>query len=166
MLNLKCKIIPIVIGATGRVTKGFNKHFEAISGKHSIDELQKTAIRGTSHIMRKVLQCDGWSLRGGDQRWFKRSTRKKRPATRDDEDDDDVDDDDGDDDDDDDDDDDNNNYNKTSTEYATLIKIRQISKNWHSNCECYGDNCLLEQAYKVWCFRGSCCLSNQGRWWL
>jgi hypothetical protein len=27
-------------------------------GKHSIDSLQKTAILGTSHIIRKVLQCE------------------------------------------------------------------------------------------------------------
>jgi len=50
---------------------------ENIPGKHSIDSLQKTAILGTSHIIRKVLQCEAWSLSGGDQRWFKRSTRKK-----------------------------------------------------------------------------------------
>ena len=43
----------------------------------------KTAILGTSHIIRKVLQCEDWILSGGDHRWFKRSTRKKRPVTRD-----------------------------------------------------------------------------------
>jgi len=32
------------------------KNLEAVSGKHSIDSLQKTAILGTSHIIRKVLQ--------------------------------------------------------------------------------------------------------------
>jgi hypothetical protein len=58
-------------------------------GKHSIDSLQKTAILGTSHILWKVLQCETLSLSGGDHRWFKRSTRKKRPVTRDDDDDDD-----------------------------------------------------------------------------
>jgi hypothetical protein len=31
---------------------------EALPGKHSIDSLQKTAILGTSHIIRKVLQCE------------------------------------------------------------------------------------------------------------
>ena len=29
-----------------------------IIGKHSIDSLQKTSILGTSHIIRKVLQCE------------------------------------------------------------------------------------------------------------
>jgi len=35
---------------------------EAVPGKHSTDSLQKTAILGTSHIIRKVLQCETWSL--------------------------------------------------------------------------------------------------------
>jgi hypothetical protein len=51
-------IIPIVIGATGIVTRKLNKNLEAVPGKHSIDSLQKTAILGTSHIIRKVLQCE------------------------------------------------------------------------------------------------------------
>ena len=48
-----------------------------------MDSLQKTAIIGTSHIIRKVLQCESLSVGGGDHRWFKRSTRKKGPVTRD-----------------------------------------------------------------------------------
>jgi len=31
---------------------------EDIPGKHSIDSLQKTAILGTSHIVRKVMHCE------------------------------------------------------------------------------------------------------------
>jgi hypothetical protein len=34
------------------------KNLEAVPGKHSIDSPQKTAILGTSHVIRKVLQCD------------------------------------------------------------------------------------------------------------
>ena len=88
MWNLKCTIIPIIIGATGIVMRSLRKNLEAVPGKHSIDSLQKTAILGTSHIIRKVLQCEASSLSGGDHRWFKRSTRKKTPVTRDDDDDD------------------------------------------------------------------------------
>jgi len=55
---------------------------EAVPGKHSIDSLQKTAILGTSHIIRKVLQCEARSLSGGHHCWFKRITRKNRPVTR------------------------------------------------------------------------------------
>ena len=58
MWNLKCMIIPIVIGATGIVTRSLRKNLEAVPGKHSIDSLQKTAILGISHIIRKVLQCE------------------------------------------------------------------------------------------------------------
>jgi hypothetical protein len=44
--------IPVIIGATGIVTKGLRKNLKAIAGKCS---LQKTAVLGTSHIMQKVL---------------------------------------------------------------------------------------------------------------
>jgi len=47
-----------------------------------MDSLQTTAVLGTSHILRKVLQSETGSLNGGDHRWFKRSTRKKRLMTR------------------------------------------------------------------------------------
>ena len=56
--NLKCTIIPVIIGATGILTRILKKNLEAVPGKHSIDSLQKTAILGTSHIIRKVLQCE------------------------------------------------------------------------------------------------------------
>jgi hypothetical protein len=51
-------IIPMVIGATVIVTRGLRKNLEAIPGKNSTDLLQKTAILGTSHIIRKVLQSE------------------------------------------------------------------------------------------------------------
>jgi hypothetical protein len=43
MWNLKCMIIPVIIGATGIVTRNLRENLEAIPGKHSIDSLQKTA---------------------------------------------------------------------------------------------------------------------------
>ena len=58
MWNLKCTIIPIIIGATGIVMRRLRKNLEAVPVKHSIDSLQKTAILGTSQIIRKVLQCE------------------------------------------------------------------------------------------------------------
>jgi fructose-1,6-bisphosphatase/sedoheptulose 1,7-bisphosphatase-like protein len=58
MWNLECTIIPIIVGATGIVTRSLRKNLECIPGKHSIDSLQMTAIPGTSHIIRKVLQCE------------------------------------------------------------------------------------------------------------
>ena len=82
MWKLKCTILPVIIGATGIVTRSLRKHFEPVPGKHFINSLQKTAILGTSHIIRKVLQCEAWSLSGGDHCWLKRCTRQKKPVTR------------------------------------------------------------------------------------
>jgi hypothetical protein len=42
MWNLKRKIIPVITGATGIVTKVLKKNLEAIPRKHSSDTLQKT----------------------------------------------------------------------------------------------------------------------------
>jgi len=58
MWNLKCTIVPVIIEATGIVTRNLREKFETLPGKHSIDSLQKTATLGTSHIIRKVLQCE------------------------------------------------------------------------------------------------------------
>jgi hypothetical protein len=52
MRNMKCFVIPVIIGATGSVTIGLKKYLETIPGKHSIDSLQKTAVLGTSHCSR------------------------------------------------------------------------------------------------------------------
>jgi hypothetical protein len=52
MWNMTCLVIPVVIGATGIVTKGLKKYLETTPGNHSIDSLQKTAVPGTSHIIR------------------------------------------------------------------------------------------------------------------
>jgi hypothetical protein len=48
-------MIPEIIGATGIVTRSLRKNLEAVPGKHSIDSLKKTAILGTSHIIREVM---------------------------------------------------------------------------------------------------------------
>ena len=58
MWNLKCTVIPAIIGAIGIVTRSLKKNLEAVPGKYSIDSLQATAILGTSHTIRKVLQCE------------------------------------------------------------------------------------------------------------
>jgi hypothetical protein len=43
MWNMKCFVIPVIIGATGIVTKGLKKYLETIPGKHSIDSIQKNS---------------------------------------------------------------------------------------------------------------------------
>jgi hypothetical protein len=55
MWNLKAKVLPVVIGATGTVSKSFRKHVSNIPGNHDVWELQKTAILGPVHILQKGL---------------------------------------------------------------------------------------------------------------
>ena len=58
MRMLKYTIMSVIIRATGIVTRSLRKNLEAAPGKRSIDSLQKTAVLGTSHMIRKVLQCE------------------------------------------------------------------------------------------------------------
>jgi len=55
MWNVKTKVIPIIIGATGTTSKSFRKYVSSLPGNHEVKELQKTAIMGTADILRKVL---------------------------------------------------------------------------------------------------------------
>jgi len=55
MWNIKTKVIPVIIGPTGTISVSFRKYVSNILGKHEVKELQKTAILGTAHILRKVL---------------------------------------------------------------------------------------------------------------
>jgi hypothetical protein len=48
-------MISVIIGATGNISKSFRKYVSTIPGNHEVKELQKTAILGTAHILRKVL---------------------------------------------------------------------------------------------------------------
>ena len=53
--KIKTRVIPVIIGATGTISKSFRKYISNITGNHEVKELQKTAILGTAHILRKVL---------------------------------------------------------------------------------------------------------------
>jgi len=55
MWNVETKVIPVITGATGTVSKSFRKYVSNIPGKHEVKELQKTATLGTAHILREVL---------------------------------------------------------------------------------------------------------------
>ena len=55
MWNVKARVIPVIIGATGNISKSFIKYVSDIPGNHDVKELQKTAIFVTAHILRKVL---------------------------------------------------------------------------------------------------------------
>ena len=55
MWNIKTRVIPVIIGTTGIISKSFRKYVSNIPGNHEVKELQKTAILGNPHILRKVL---------------------------------------------------------------------------------------------------------------
>ena len=57
MWNVKTKVIPVIVGATGTISKSLRHFLSNIPGKHEIKELrvQKTATLGTAHILWKVL---------------------------------------------------------------------------------------------------------------
>jgi len=55
MWNVKTKVIPVITGANGTISNSFRKYVRNITGRHEVKELQKTAILGTAHILRKVL---------------------------------------------------------------------------------------------------------------
>ena len=55
MWKVKAKVMPVIIRATGTISKSFRKYVSNTPGKHEVKELQKGAILGTAHILRKVL---------------------------------------------------------------------------------------------------------------
>jgi hypothetical protein len=48
-MNVKTNVTPVIIGATGTISKSFRKYLSSVPGKYGIKELQKTAVLGTAH---------------------------------------------------------------------------------------------------------------------
>ena len=46
MLNVKTKVIPVIIRANGTISKSFRKYVSNITGKHEVKELKKN----NSHV--------------------------------------------------------------------------------------------------------------------
>ena len=55
MWKVKTRVMSVIIGAIGTIPKSFRKYISNIPGNHEVQDLQKTAILGTAHILRKVL---------------------------------------------------------------------------------------------------------------
>ena len=55
MLNVTAKVIPVILGATGTVSKSLRQYLSNVPGKGEIKDLHKTAILGTAHKLREVL---------------------------------------------------------------------------------------------------------------
>jgi hypothetical protein len=53
--NIKSEVIPVIIGATGTISKSLRQYVNNIPGKHEINKLQKTAVLGIAHLLREVL---------------------------------------------------------------------------------------------------------------
>jgi hypothetical protein len=53
--NVTTKAIPVIIGATGTVSKSFRKYLNNMPEKYKFKELQKTSILGTAHTVQNVL---------------------------------------------------------------------------------------------------------------
>ena len=55
--NINSVITPVITGSTSTVSNG-SKNLEATPGKHPTYSVQNTAVLGTSHVIRKVLQAE------------------------------------------------------------------------------------------------------------
>ncbi len=55
MWGLKTETIPIIIGALGMIKKHADKHITKIPGLTDMHNIQKIALLGTAHILRRVL---------------------------------------------------------------------------------------------------------------
>ena len=55
MSKLKTKTIPDVIRALGMIKKGAQNFIDQITGKPSLQEMQKIVLTSTAHILRKVV---------------------------------------------------------------------------------------------------------------
>ena len=50
------EVVPVVIGALGSLTKGFELWIEKIGIPLNVGVMQKTALLGTARMLRKVLE--------------------------------------------------------------------------------------------------------------
>jgi hypothetical protein len=49
MWNVKTRVIPVVIGTTGTISKSFRKYVRTIPGNHGVKELQKKLLYWALH---------------------------------------------------------------------------------------------------------------------
>jgi hypothetical protein len=65
-VGCKTMVIPVIIGAKETISKSFTKYVSNIPGNREFWELQKIAILGTAHILRKVLMYNRANAGAGD----------------------------------------------------------------------------------------------------
>ena len=49
--NIKFKVVPVVVGLLGSYTTNLLCHLEALPGSHKLDQLLKSALLGSAHIL-------------------------------------------------------------------------------------------------------------------
>ena len=52
----RTKVVPVVVGALGSVSKKLAGHLEQLGIKNGTRTMQKSALLGSAHILRKVLE--------------------------------------------------------------------------------------------------------------
>jgi hypothetical protein len=82
MWNIETKAIAVIIGATGTISKSFRKYVSNIPGNHEVKELQKTAILGTAHILRKVVMSRYFGVNVGSSDMSTMNSNTRIAATR------------------------------------------------------------------------------------
>jgi hypothetical protein len=58
MWNMKTSVIPVIVGALGTISCGTEDYINSIPGNSNLFELQKSALLGSAHILRKVLDMN------------------------------------------------------------------------------------------------------------
>jgi hypothetical protein len=53
--NVEGKVIPVIIWASGTISKSLGQYVSNVAGKHGIKERQTKVIHGTAHKLREVL---------------------------------------------------------------------------------------------------------------
>ena len=53
----KIDVIPVVVGATGVVTTRLKEYLKSIPGSLNMNDIQLSAVRGTSGILKRALGC-------------------------------------------------------------------------------------------------------------
>jgi len=56
--KVETRVIPIVVGALGTMTKSLEKNLKKAGSNVMVELLQKAALIGTSRILRRVLDSD------------------------------------------------------------------------------------------------------------
>ena len=58
MWGMRTETIPVVIGSLGLMKKGLEKFCDRIPGNIDLNTVQKIALLGTAHILRKILSMN------------------------------------------------------------------------------------------------------------